>query len=127
MRAAHDYILNTLKRGEGYRVFMIGPALKQKRVMDFFQTYHRRRIRMGIKANLLSELSYKDIIKRYYIFKGLRMRFTTKKLPVGTFIFKNHIMLVNWGEKPSAFIIKSKANYEYYREFFDEMWEKAEK
>jgi len=125
MRAAHDYILNTLKRGDEYRVFMIGPALRQQRVIDFFKGFHRRRIQKGIKANLLSETLYRNIVEKNYIYRGMTIRFTPKKMPVGTFIFKNHIMLVNWDEKPSAFIIKSKRNYEHYKEFFEDMWKTA--
>ena len=55
----------------------------------------------------------------------MKVRFTGQKLPVGIFIFKNHVMTVVWEGKPTAFVIKSKRNYEYYKEFFEDTWKTA--
>jgi len=34
-------------------------------------------------------------------------------------------MTVIWEGKPTAFVIKSRKNYDYYKDFFDDMWESA--
>jgi hypothetical protein len=46
-------------------------------------------------------------------------------LPLGTYIFNGHVMTVVWGEVPTAFVIKSKKNYQYYKDFFEEVWKKT--
>ncbi len=125
VRAAFNLILDTLERGDEYQVFMLGDALKEKRVIRLFENYHKRRIEKGIRVRLLSERSFVRVINKFHRYKGMKIRFTNMKLPVGTFIFRNHVMTVVWGEKPSAFVIKSARNYNYYKEFFDYMWNKA--
>ncbi len=125
LKAAFNLILNTLNKGEEYQVFMLGETLKEKRVIRFFLSYHKKRIEKGIEVRLISQKPFKSVITKSHKYKGMKMRFTKRKLPIGTFIFKNHIMTVVWGEKPTAFVIKSKKNYEHYKEFFEEVWENA--
>jgi sugar-specific transcriptional regulator TrmB len=125
IKAAFNVLLDTLKKGEEYQVFMLGEELKEQRIITFFQNYHKKRIQEGIKTRLLAHTSHKNIVKRWHKYKGMKIKTTNRKLPLGTFIFKNHIMTVVWQEKPTAFIIKSKKNYEHYKEFFEEVWKKA--
>ena len=125
IKAAFNVILDSLNPGEEYLVFMLGEALKEKQVIRFFQNYHKKRVEKAIKARLISHVLFKDIVKRQHMYKGMKARFTNQKLPIGTFIFKNHVMTVVWEEKPTAFVIKSRKNYECYKEFFDEIWKTA--
>ena len=55
----------------------------------------------------------------------MKFKFTSQSLPTGLFIYKDHVMTIIWGERPTAFVIKSKKNYEYYKEFFEDMWKKS--
>ena len=126
LKSAFNLILESHKAGEEYRVFMLGETLEEKWVMRFLRSYHKKRIEKGIKVRLISDKRFKDFIRKYYIEKGMRFRFTNLKIPVGVFIFKNHVMTVIWEGKPTAFVIKSRKNYEYYKEFFDDMWESTE-
>ncbi len=123
LKSAFNLILDNLTAGEGYSVFMLSESLKEKKVVSFFQTYHKKRIERGIKVRLISNIEFKKFILSTHRYKGMKLRFTEQKLPVGLFIFKNHVMTVIWGEKPTAFVIKSKRNYEHYREFFEDMWQ----
>lgn len=132
LKSAFNLILENLKKGEEYMVFMLGEALRHKKVIRFFQNYHKKRIEQGIKIRFLSHKSFKDLIENTYGYKfpqisrmKMKIRFTNQKLPIGTFIFKDHVMTVVLEEKPTAFVIKSRKNYEYYKEFFEEMWKKA--
>lgn len=54
----------------------------------------------------------------------MKIKYTNLKLPTGIFIFKEKVMTIVWKEEPTAFVIKSKNNYERYKEFFEDMWEK---
>jgi sugar-specific transcriptional regulator TrmB len=125
IKAAFNLILDNLERGEEYQVFMLGDALKEKRVIRFFRNYHKKRIEKGIQTRLLSHKKYRDIVNKNHKYKSMKIRFTDQTLPVGTFIFKNHVMTVVWEEKPTAFVIRSRKNYEHYKEFFEEIWNRA--
>ena len=125
VKVAFNNILNTLKSGEEYLVFMLGESLKEKTVIRFFQRYHRERIKKRIKVRLLSNIAFKNIVNRWHDYKNMKIRYTNQKLPVGTFIFQDYVMTVVWGERPTAFIIKSKKNYQFYKIFFEDIWKTA--
>ncbi len=125
IKSAFNLILENLRTGEEYNVFMSGEALRDKKVVRFFQNYHKQRIEKRVKVRLLSESKFKNTIKKHHLYKGMHVRITQQKLPIGTFIFKNHVMTVVWGEKPTAFVIESKKNYEYYKTFFEDLWKTA--
>ncbi|MFH0836918.1 MAG: helix-turn-helix domain-containing protein [Candidatus Aenigmatarchaeota archaeon] len=127
LKSAFNLIVDTLNRGDEYRVFMLGDALEDKRVIRFFQNYHKKRVEKGINIRLLSNDAFRNIVLKEHKYSGMKIRFTDKSLPIGTFIFKNHVMTVIWDEKPIAFVIKSRKNYEYYKKFFDEIWENSKK
>lgn len=122
VRSAFGLILDTLNRGEEYQAFVLGEALKEITVIRFFKNYHKKRIEKEITVRLLSNAELKETVKRHHIYDGMKVRFTDQKLPVGVFIFKNHVMTVIWEGKPTAFVIKSRQNYEYYRAFFEDVW-----
>jgi len=125
VKAAFSVILVTLGYGEEYQVFMLGEALREKRVVQFFKNYHKQRIEKGIRVRLIGQDTLCDVINKHHRYRGMKIRFTDLKLPLGIFIFKNHIMTVVWEDNPTAFLIKSKKNYEHYKEFFEEVWEMA--
>ena len=125
LKSAFNLILEALSRGEEYQAFVLGEPLKENLVIQFFKNYHKKRVEKGIIVRLLSNTGLKDTIKKYHIYKGMKVRFTGQKLPVGIFIFKNHVITVVWEGKPTAFVIKSKRNYEYYKGFFEDTWKTA--
>ncbi len=127
LRAAFDYMLNVVGRGGEYQVFVFGEVLKEKRVINFFIDYHKRRLAKGVSGRRLSNVEFRDILEKYYRSKNIPMRFTNQKLPIGVFIFKGHVMHIIWEEKPTAFVIKSRKNYQYYKEFFEDLWKTAKK
>ncbi|MDO8740899.1 MAG: hypothetical protein Q7J54_04995 [Candidatus Woesearchaeota archaeon] len=125
MKSAFNLILETLNKGEEYLVFTLGEELKLKETIIFFQNFHKKRIEKGIKARLISNIKLKDTLLEHHKHPGMRFRFTEQSIPIGIFIFNGNVMTVVWHEKPTAFIIHSKQNYEYYREFFEDMWKNA--
>lgn len=125
LAAAFQLILDTLSRGEEYYVFMLGEELATPGAIRFFNNFHAKRVQRGIAIRLLSHKRNRSIVDKWHNSPDLRIRYTSQKLPVGTFVFKDHIMTIVWGEKPTAFLIKSRKNYEHYREFFEDVWGKA--
>jgi sugar-specific transcriptional regulator TrmB len=127
LKSAFNFILEMMDKDEEYRVFMFGEALKEERVIRFLQNYHKKRIEKGVTVRLISEIRYKDIINKSHRYEGMDIRFTNQKLPIGIFIFKGYVMTVVWEEKPAAFIIRSKRNYEYFKDFFEDIWKNAKR
>ena len=125
VKAAFNNILNILKKGEEYLVFTLGEELKLKDTIRFFQNYHKKRKQKGIKIRLISNIKFKDLILKKHKYPRMSFRFTEQSLPTGVFIFKDHVMTVVWSDTPTAFIIHSKQNYEYYKKFFLELWKRA--
>jgi len=125
VKAAFNNILNSLKGREEYLVFTLGEELKLKETITFFQNYHKKRREKKIKVRLISNIKLKDFILKYHKYSGMKFKFTSQSLPTGLFIYKDHVMTIIWGERPTAFVIKSKKNYEYYKEFFEDMWKKS--
>jgi|SRR3989344_1010747 len=122
VKVAFNIILNTLKKGEEYYVLTLGEELKSKETVTFFRDYHKKRKQKGIKLKLISNTQLKDFILKYHKYSGMQFKFVKQSLPTGIFIFKDHVMTIVWGDTPTAFIIKSKQNYVYYKQFFEEMW-----
>ena len=125
VKAAFGNILNTLQRGEKYRVFTLGEELGNDSLKRFFREYHRKRIEREIKVNLIAPLQIKKTILQYHKYKDMQIKYIDLKLPTGIFIYKDKVMTVVWGEKPTAFVIQSNNNFDRYKEFFEEMWKIA--
>ncbi len=125
VKAAFNNILNLLRKGEEYFVFTLGEELKRKDTARFLQNYHKKRKQKGIKIRLISPLKLKDFILKKHQHPGMVFRFTKQSLPTGIFLFKDRVMTVIWSDTPTAFIIHSKQNYEYYKKFFEEIWKIA--
>jgi len=123
VRAAFTDILETLKRGEEYYVFTLGQELERDDLKLFLGNFHAKRIEKGINAKLIAPRKIKDTIKSYK-YAGMFTRYTDLNLPTGIFIYKNKVMTVVWGDKPTAFIICSENNAKKYKEFFEEVWGK---
>jgi HTH-type transcriptional regulator, sugar sensing transcriptional regulator len=129
VKSAFLYMLDVLKKGENYDVFVHDDSLlSDKNTINFLHQHHKRRIIKGIKVRLMCPLSIKDIFEKSYAYtfqKLKQFKYINQKLPLGTYIFNGHVMTVVWGEVPTAFVIKSKKNYQYYKDFFEEVWKKT--
>lgn len=125
LHSAFQLILDALSRGDEYYVFMLGEELATPQAVRFFNSFHAKRIERGIAIRLLSHKRNQKIVAKWHTTPDLQIRYTSQKLPVGTFLFSGHVMTVIWGERPTAFVIKSHKNYEHYKEFFEDVWASA--
>lgn len=116
-----------MESGEEYYSFTFGQELEKKSVLTFFKNYHNKREDKKVRVKFIAPITRKRTIKRSFDYMLISSRFTNKSFPVGTILFKGHVMTLVWEDKPTAFIIKSKRNYKYYRDFFEEIWKTAKK
>jgi len=127
VKAAFNRIIDTLKPGEEYLVFTLGEELGLPIVKTFFQNYHKKRIEKKIKVRLIVNQKIKEIFRKNHLYPGMSTRYTNLGIPTGIFIYENKVMSVVWSDKPTAFVISSKANTQRYREFFEYLWKLAKK
>jgi len=129
VKSAFSYMLDVLKKGEVYDVFVFdSDLLAEKNTINFFHQHHKKRILKGIKVRLMCPKSIKDIFEKSYAYsfqKLKQFKYVDQKLPLGAYIFNGHVMTVVWGEVPTAFVIKSKKNYQYYKNFFEDVWKRT--
>jgi len=127
LKAAYNYLLDTMDSGEEYYVFNLGEELSKPETINFFTDYHKKRLDKKVKIKFIAPSEVRNVIKKHYNWKLVEYRFTERKFPIGTLIFKNHVMTLSMKDNITAFIIKSKANYGYYKYFFEDMWKLAKK
>jgi len=128
IKTVFNQILSTLKKGDEYYVFTLDEEATSEELRLFFLNYHIKRIERGIKVKLLSNSKLKKELKnKYPNYQLSERRFIEHAFPNGVFIFKNHVLHFMYKPKSTLFVIKSTQNYESYKKFFLELWEKASK
>jgi HTH-type transcriptional regulator, sugar sensing transcriptional regulator len=125
LKSAFNLILDSLEKGEEYLVFSLGEELMEKRVKNLLLQFHKLRVNKGINGRIILSKKFQDIYKKEYSSKKMESKFTDDSLPIGTFIFKDHVMQIIWDDEPIVFITRSKKNYQYYKNFFEDVWKKS--
>jgi hypothetical protein len=57
--------------------------------------------------------------------KKWEMRYVDFPIPSGINVFRDKILLLEWGEKPLGILIKSKQIADTYRKLFFDIWKKG--
>jgi sugar-specific transcriptional regulator TrmB len=125
VKAAICNILNVMNPDEEYYVFSLGEELKKPELKTFFREYHKKRASKKINAKLIGNKTIKSIMSQFHLFKYMQVRYTNLQLPTGVFIYKDTVLTIIWDTLPKAFVINSKTNYERYKEFFEDIWNKS--
>lgn len=123
VRTVFNLILENLGPNEEYYAFTLGEELKQKNVILFLKSHHRRRIAKRIKVKIIANKKDKSIFERELAkLKQLQIRYYDQPVPLGLFIFKDYIATFTFKEKPTAFLIRSEQIAESYKDFFIHLW-----
>ena len=117
----YDYIG---KNGE-YSVFPIGEQLGKEKLIIFWTQVLGKAEEMRIKIKTLPNKKLKKIFEEHYKkYKFIKIKYTSQEFPAGIFIFKDHVLNVNLGDKPIATLIRSRENYLRWKKFFNEQWKR---
>jgi sugar-specific transcriptional regulator TrmB len=127
VKTVFNMVLDSLEPGEEYYAFSLAEELRDKNVILFLKSYHRKRIKKGIRMKLIANIDDRDLFKWLSRLKGLEVRYLKNPVPLGVFIFKDYIATITFREKPTAFLIKSKQISESYRQFSKYLWKLAKK
>jgi len=122
VKTAIENILNVLKAGETYYVFVLGDELEKPELINFFQEYHKKRVDKKIRVRLIVPHRLRNLIRKYYRYKYMFVRYTNLNLPTGVFVYKNTVMTIIWDDVPKAFVLYSKNNASKYHKFFNDVW-----
>jgi len=108
-------------------VWGLDEILKKDSFISFFRFYHDLRRQNKINLKLILKKGLKQIHDKLYKSKNMyskkdMVKFVNIELPVGVFIFGDHVINIVADEKLTAFDIKSKQNAERYKKFFNSVW-----
>ncbi len=124
IKTAREKILQVLKRGEE-AYFLGASALSSEKFKDYWQDYHRRRDKAGIKAKALfnqnvpqEELDNRNSFK-YCQAKYLPFDIVT---PSWIEIFKDTTIIGVPSENPIALEIKNKDVTQSFKSYFEALW-----
>jgi len=119
--------LEELKRGEEYLVFALGEELMEKQLVIFFKNLHHERVQRGITLRIIVPRKIKEGFLKSHVYPKMEYRFTDTGFPTGVRLFKNKVITMVWGEKPTAIVVESRQLAENYRKFFEDLWRKSRK
>ena len=113
-----------VESSDEYLVIALGNELSQRKLVNFFMDFHKRRMSKKVKVRLIADPSLQEVVEQYPR-ELMFVKYSNVKLPKGTFIFGDNVMSIIWDDIPTAFVITSKKNAQKYREFFEDIWKFA--
>jgi predicted DNA-binding transcriptional regulator len=131
---AFDEILEIMESGETYRVMGASVGLDaQSHWKDYYDQFHRHRIKMGVRVQMLSyEAAYPGIRQRFIDegdpelqlseIKPLRK---TQLSPLQVNLIKDRVFLHIYGDEPSVIIIDQKEVFDGFNNYFEELWNRT--
>lgn len=126
LQTAYNNILESMHRGEEYYFFQFPRyKLKNKTIITFFRNYHLKRSAKGIRVKGLASQDTCDIMKEVYTLPHTKIRYLTECLPTVMVIYNNKVIMLEWEDRPTAFVIQSDAIAHSYKKFFEEKWKQA--
>ncbi len=126
LQAAYNDVLETMKKGEEYYFFQFPhEKLENEQLLLFFRNYHLKRAEKGIRVKGLAAPASRKVMKEVYNLSHTKIRYLKEAAPTVVVIYKNKILLLDWEERPVAFIIHSEAIYNSYKAFFLEKWKRG--
>jgi len=122
-KTVYGEILEHLTNKNEYLAFGIGSdEINNKQVKRFIKTFHLNRAEKKISARIIMQSSTKSKMKEFANLKNYTYRFTNIKFPTNIAIYGDNVLTLVWGEKPVAFLIKSKQVADKYKNYFNEVW-----
>ena len=129
VKTARELALKTLKRGETFYV-LGGNRINQLALKAYWGDFHERRKKLGIKAKYIIQEDARDTMgkdppysegKKYL----MDVKFFDLPGPVHIDIFGDYVVTCIMQGTLVSFLIKNKYVAEYYRNYFNRVWEAA--
>ena len=116
-------LINDSKKGDEFLFFTAdtGDKERDKDIQKFYEQYHQKRKARGLIVKGVAPRRLKPYNKHW---KDIDIKYTDMPMPANHGICNDKIVMISWGEKPIAVLIKSKRMVDQQKEFFNAMWEK---
>ncbi len=127
-RTIYGEILEQLTNKDEYLAFGIGlDEITNKQVKRFIKTFHLNRAEKKIPARIIMQSATKSKMKEFSHLAYYNYKFTNIQFPTNIAIYGDNVLTLVWGEKPVAFLIKSKQVANKYRRYFNSLWKSIKK
>jgi len=122
-------LLNLMLETTSKQYIGYGGSQKSDEVMGnfFWENFHKRRVKKGIKAKLLFHSSLEWWAKELRKLNLTEVRITKKDFEelTETVICGNRVGIIIWLDKPFGFLIEENLAARSYKKFFDILWKSA--
>lgn len=127
MRVMLSSLIENAEKNEDFYGFSTGETSLNKEILDFYAWWGERKRIAGLKDHLLiSEKNKKEfeksISKQDMSYVRKKTRYARVSFPGDVAIFRDNVVLFNYGDKPLAILIQSKEISKQYKEFFLNFW-----
>lgn len=129
LRSVINHRIEILKKGD--EILVINPSNIQplEKYKNLFHHHDLERVKKGISERLITNIKFKDIVKKEYgKYKLRKDRFIDIESPISIIIYEDYIQLATYkGEssEPLIFLIHDKELAKFYRHYFETLWKQA--
>jgi len=118
------------KKGEDWYGFSTGETSINPEIEDIYEWWGARKILAKLHDHLLISSENKDIFERSLSKEAKRklqshLRYSKVLFPGDVAIFRDYVIIFNWGETPTAILIQNTNLAKQYRDFFLGLWKQA--
>lgn len=124
----HEFELGESKKGETICILGV-PKIANEKYEDYLMDWNERRIKKGVHLKILYNSDSRSHGKLREKLDLTEVRYMKSKLqtPAWIDIFQNYVVTINVSGEPVCFLIEDKVTKESYEQYFNIMWEQAEK
>ena len=126
----HWSMLAELEPGDEYHVLGGSIDVSDRRSIAFFKMFHDRRVKKGVKVNMLS---YKESIQIrqeleergdiHLALSDIRPFPKAPRSPLQVNLYNGKVLMMVHGDEPVVMLFDRKEVYEGFRSYFDELWD----
>src|SRR3989338_507772 len=122
VKAARD---RSLKLNKGEEILVLGASQASNQALEsYWKTYHKRRVKAGIKARMLWSETIKKIGKNREKLPLTELKYLPKEIetPADIDIFGNSVDIRVFTDKPFVFHVENKILADSFRNYFNLLW-----
>ncbi len=129
VKTARELALNVLKKGETFYCFGAN-KINYRPLEGYWKDFHRKRAHLGIKAKYLIQEDSRAIMGKGSLYQSKRLiesRYLDTAGPVHIDIFGDYVVTCILQGTYTSFLIKNRFVADYYRDYFEKVWNVAKK
>lgn len=125
-KALFNRIVDTLSSKDYFWAFAFKEEYHNPATALFLRKFHQRLEEKKVDDRLIGHVSVKSAIKNAFEGnKNFKIKFSRQASPSVIILFKDSVVTLLWGERPTAIEIVSVQINQQYRNFFLESWKNA--